>query len=423
MDIWRLLGLREAGRAERRATFWVGVMFFASLAATFLLRPLRDQFGVDRGVGELPYLYSLTLLATVVLVLPFWWLADRMPSRRFVPLILHVFTGLLVALALGLAALGGYDWSEALWLGEVFWGGFSALNVAVPALVWIHAVEHFDRAQAGRAFGLVAVGGTLGALFGSWAAGLLADQPVWTAGVGAAALLQVAHLAFRRSMSFCDQLEGGAARAGHARGGMLEGLQIVARDARARWICFYMLLFGVVGTAFYAAQTELLGEELEAAQDQRAWLADVEVYSQGFVLLLQVFCTGRLLKVLPAAALLVSLPVVSMLGLYVWWLAPTAASIFFVQVARRGARFALEKPAREVLYTPFDLATKHKVKFLLDTFAYRLGDLLGAFLQVGLRDLALGTGAIVAVTVGVAALSIFVAVGIARGQRASSPIS
>jgi AAA family ATP:ADP antiporter len=184
-----------------------------------------------------------------------------------------------------------------------------------------------------------------------------------------------------------------------------------------------MLLFGVVGTAFYAAQTELLGEELDAAQDQRAWLADVEVYSQGFVLLLQVFCTGRLLKVLPAAALLVSLPVVSMLGLYVWWLAPTAASIFFVQVARRGARFALEKPAREVLYTPFDLATKHKVKFLLDTFAYRLGDLLGAFLQVGLRDLALGTGAIVAVTVGVAALSIFVAVGIARGQRASSPIS
>ena len=99
MDIWRLLGLREASTAERRATFWVGAMFFLSLAATFVLRPLRDQFGVDRGVGQLPYLYSLTLLATVVVVVPFWWLADRMASRRFVPLMLHVFTLGLLALA------------------------------------------------------------------------------------------------------------------------------------------------------------------------------------------------------------------------------------------------------------------------------------------------------------------------------------
>ena len=44
-------------------------MFFACLAATFVLRPLRDQFGVDRGVDQLPYLYSLTLLATVFVVL------------------------------------------------------------------------------------------------------------------------------------------------------------------------------------------------------------------------------------------------------------------------------------------------------------------------------------------------------------------
>lgn len=423
MDIWRLLGLREASKAERRATFWVGAMFFLSLAATFVLRPLRDQFGVDRGVGQLPYLYSLTLLATVVVVVPFWWLADRMASRRFVPLMLHVFTLGLLALALGLSALGDYEWSGALWLGEVFWGGFSALNVAVPALVWIHAVEHFGRDQARRLFGLIAVGGTLGALFGSWGAGQLSEQPVWIAGVAAAALLQGARVAFTRSTAPCEQLDGGVARSEHARGGMLEGLRILARDGRARWICLYMLLFGVVATAFYAAQTELLGDEFETAQRQHAWLADVEMYSQGFVLLLQVFCTGRLLSTLPAVLLLVSLPVVSALGLGVWWLAPTAVAIFCVQVARRGARFALEKPAREVLYTPFDLATKHKVKFLLDTFAYRLGDLLGALLQVGLRELALGTGAVVAVTVGVAGLSILVAFGIARGQRASSPIS
>ena len=423
MNGWRLLGLRGASRAERQATMWIAAMYFAALASMFVLRPIRGQLGVARGVEAMPELYAVTLAATVLVVAPFWTLANRMASRRFVPICMHVCTAALLLLALGFSFIRARDWGEHPWIGKLFWGGFSAMNLAVPALVWIHAVEHFGRDQARRLFGLIAVGGTLGALFGSWGAGQLSEQPVWIAGVAAAALLQGARVAFTRSTVPCEQLDGGVARSEHARGGMLEGLRILARDGRARWICLYMLLFGVVATAFYAAQTELLGEEFETAQRQHAWLADVEMYSQGFVLLLQVFCTGRLLSTLPAVLLLVSLPVVSALGLGVWWLAPTAVAIFCVQVARRGARFALEKPAREVLYTPFDLATKHKVKFLLDTFAYRLGDLLGALLQVGLRELALGTGAVVAVTVGVAGLSILVAVGIARGQRASSPIS
>ncbi|MEC8652029.1 MAG: Npt1/Npt2 family nucleotide transporter, partial [Planctomycetota bacterium] len=97
--------------------------------------------------------------------------------------------------------------------------------------------------------------------------------------------------------------------------------------------------------------------------------------------------------------------------------------IFAIQVGRRGVNYAIEKPAREVLYTPLDLATKHKVKFLLDTFAYRLGDLAGAVTQVWLRDLGLGVGAIVAVTVGVAAVWIVVATALASSQREVSPTS
>ena len=398
-------------------------MFFACLAATFVLRPLRDQFGVDRGVDQLPYLYSLTLLATVFVVLPFWWLANRMSSRRFVPLMLHVFTVGLLMLAFGLSAAGDYEWSAQPLLGEAFWGGFNALNVAVPALVWIHAVEHFGRDQARRQFGLIAVGGTLGAVFGSWGARLLASQPVWCAVVGAAVLLQVAGFAFLRSVRHCRQMERSANGSVNAGGGLMEGIGVLCRDGRARSIGVYMVLLGVVATAFYAAQAELVGGEIKSARSQYEWLANKEIITQTFVLLLQVFCTGRLLSAWPAVALLISLPVVSTLGLSVWWLAPTAVGIFCVDVVRRGARFALEKPAREVLYTPFDLATKHKVKFLLDTFAYRLGDLLGALLQVALRRFEIGTGGVVAVTLGFALLSIVVALKLSRGQPSSPPTS
>ena len=124
-----------------------------------------------------------------------------------------------------------------------------------------------------------------------------------------------------------------------------------------------------------------------------------------------------------AVVLLVALPAVSILGLGCYWLAPTAVVIFAIQVGRRGVNYAIEKPSREVLYTPLDLATKHKVKFLLDTFAYRLGDLVGAVTQVWLRELGLGVGAIVLVTAGVALVWIKVATSLTSGQRGSSPIS
>lgn len=425
MNWWRLFGLSQATPAERRATFWVGVMFFASLASMFLVAPLRNQFGVHEGVERMPYLYSLTLLATVVLVVPFWWLANRMPSRRFVPIVLHASTAGLVALAFGLSAIGDYDWHRVAWFGELFWGGFSAMNVAVPALVWIHAVEHFGKEQGKRLFGLIAVGGTLGTIAGAWGARLLSGDgvPLWLVGAVAAAVLQLAWLAFVASQRHCRQLDGGGAAARHASGGMWQAVRILARDARAQQIALYMVLIGFVATAFEAAQTELVGNEIQRARDQNAWLADVRAWGNGLVLCLQVFCTGRMMTGLSPFVLLAALPLLSIAGLGVFWAAPTAATIFAVQVARRGAQYAVEKPAREVLYTPLDLATKHKVKFLLETFAFRLGDLGGAAAQAGMRDLGLGTGGIAAVTVLFALSWIGLAWSLGRDRRAELVVS
>lgn len=419
MWFWRLLGLRDANRHERTATFWIAVMFFASLASTFLLRPLRSQLGVDRGVEGMPWLYSLTLLATVALVLPFWALADRMPSRRFVPVSLQVGTGALLLLAGGLFVVGDYDWESHPWIGDAFWGGFSALNVALPALVWIHAVEHFGRQQGKRLFGLIAVGGTLGAVVGSWAA-RLDGVPLWLFAVVSALLLQGMLLAFRLSLPHCQRLEGGDTREHHARGGVLEALRIVARDRRALQITCYMMLLGFVATAFEAAQTLLVGDEVKSARAQHGWFADMTLYGNLVVLFLQVFCTGRWMPRTSPVVLLTALPLLSIVGLSVYWLLPTAFAIFCVQVARRGANYAIEKPAREVLYTPLDLATKHKVKFLVDTFAFRLGDWFGALLQAAMHAAALRTASIVAITIVFALVWIVLAWSLGGDQRARS---
>ncbi len=420
----RSFGLEAATPSERRAAGWIAVMFGAGLASMFLLRPLRDQFGVHAGVDSYPRLYTWTLLATTLAVLPFWWLANRMPSRRFVPLILHVCTGLVVVLALALAAIGDYDWSSAPKVGEWFWGAFSALNVVVPTLVWIHAVEHCRTDQARRLFGLIAFGGTVGAVVGSWLAGQLCDGldlPPWTAACASAVLLQGMLVAFRCSLPACREL-GSAADAGRvASGGVFEGLRILLQSGRARAIAAYMMLLGILATAFAAAETELVGAGVAGSREQHFLLASVEFWSQSLVLVLQLFMTGRLLQRWPAAVLLVSLPVVSVVGLAALWIAPVVLTINLVRIGRRGAQFAFEKPAREVLYAPLALATKHKVKFLLDTFAFRLGDLFGAWLAVGLRASGLGVGTAAGATTLVAL--VWIALGLRLGRRERQPAS
>lgn len=398
----RLLGLHDATSPERHATGWTAVMFGCAMAGTGVLRPLRDQFGVVQGVARMPYLYSLTLAVTLVFTPLFWWLCQRQPSRRFVPTVLHVLAAFNLLFGLGLTCIGDFDWKApgGQLVGELFWGYFSAFNVAVPTLVWIHAVEHFRREQALRLFGLIGVGGTLGVIVGSWLATCL-TSPSWSA-VASLLLLEltaVAHVCSRRA---CLRLGPEQPVERPPAASWYEGLLLLGRSPRLLAIGGYMVLLGMVATAFAVAQTELVGEQVARARDQQIWFASTEAWAQTVVLALQLCATGRLLRRFSAIWFLSLLPILAVSGLCVLALVPTAVAVAWVQIVRRGGQFALEKPAREALYTPFDVATKHKVKFLLDTVAFRLGDLLGAAYQVGLREAEFGRAGVMWATIGLA---------------------
>ena len=405
--VLRILGLAGATPAERRATFWTAAMFFCALASSFVLRPLRDQFGVAQGSAAMPRLYGITLAVTVLFVPLFWWLCDRLPSRRFVPIAWRALAVSMAAVFVALSSVGSYDWGteQARWIGEGFWGFFSAFNVATPALVWIHAVERFTRPQGLRLFGLVGVGGTAGAVAGSWLAGLVPalDLRPASAALASLLLLELGRLCYLASAKACDRMQAEAGEpstgARVSRGGLLVGLSLLRQQGRLRAIAGYMALLGMVAAAFAYARTELVGAQIGSAREQHGFLAHTEALSQGLVLSLQLFFTGRLLRRLPARVFLTMSPLLSALGLCAIWLWPSVWTVALVLISLRGVQFALEKPSREALYTPLDLETKHPVKFLLDTVALRGGDWLGACLQVGLaQGIALGKAGVFALS-------------------------
>ena len=73
------------------------------------------------------------------------------------------------------------------------------------------------------------------------------------------------------------------------------------------------------------------------------------------------------------------LPVLTLIGSTILATAPVLAVLVVFQVLRRAGNFAIQRPAREVLYTVLPRTEKYKAKNFNDTFVYRLGDQVGAW--------------------------------------------
>ena len=79
--------------------------------------------------------------------------------------------------------------------------------------------------------------------------------------------------------------------------------------------------------------------------------------------------------------------------------------------------YAVDRPTREVLYTVLSPDAKYKSKAFIDTFVYRVGDVVGSQVEGLLGRLAMGLGALVAVTVPLAIVWGVLGVWLGRAQQ------
>src|SRR5262249_40272029 len=143
----------------------------------------REEIGTAFGRDHLLPLFALTFVICVLLNQPYMRLANRLPLPRLLPPILHAFAISFVLLGAGFELLppvrqGVFAWSRpACILGAGFFSWVTAFVACGVAVVWVHAVSHFTTGQGKRLFGLVSVGGTLGAIAGSDLSRQLASLP------------------------------------------------------------------------------------------------------------------------------------------------------------------------------------------------------------------------------------------------------
>ncbi len=399
----RLLRLHDASPSERRAVGWTATAFFFVLFSYYLMRPLRENVAAAFPQGHLLRLFVLTLVLTTLLNQPYLALVRRLPSHRFLPYALHAFAASFVALAAvfagSAASLGTLGWTEWRDRGlAFFYSWVTAFSVCGVTIVWVHAVEWFTLEQGKRLFGLVSVGGTLGAILGSMASKQLADQSYSSVLVLAAVGIECGVAAWWMSLRACRNMASARsapapARAAHEGPSFVGGLLRVARQPYLRGIATFVLIASVAATTFYYQRIALSRELLFDDAARRSVEADINFWQNALCLGLQLFATSRVLLFFGLAVALCVMPLGSLLGIAAFGLWPAVGVYATVEVLRRMLQFGVDKPAREVLYTALDRDGKYVSKAVIDTAVLRAGDVLGALVNdLLLRMQVTGTG-------------------------------
>src|SRR3972149_6285002 len=167
----RLANIR---REEVAPTLVAGLFFFCVLTALMVVRPAREALGMQRGIETIRWLFIGTVVVTLLVNPLFGLLVSRFRRLVFVNATYLFFAfGLLAFYALLVLAPASVGERP----GRVFYVWFSVFNLFATMLFWALMADRFSLEQSKRLFGAIAVGGTLGAIFGPWLAGRLPRPP------------------------------------------------------------------------------------------------------------------------------------------------------------------------------------------------------------------------------------------------------
>lgn len=426
----------DARENELAALVWSAAYFFFVLSAYYVLRPIRDEAGVAGGVDNLAWLFTGTLVGMLLVHPLFAGLVARLPRRRFVPLTYRFFILHLIGFFLLYTFV---DPSKSVWIGRVFFVWASIFNLFVVSVFWSFMTDIYRPGQSKRLFGMVAVGGSIGAITGSTITSALAGP------LGSVNLLLVSALllefACRASHALEKHEPALAAAADEDRpitavgapadapdipvrteeiigGGMLEGMRRVASSPYLLGIAGLMLCFTIASTFLYFQQAEIVEQAYGDDREARTQLfANRDLAVNTLTLLTQLFLTGRILRWFGLGSALAFLPVLSLIGFGILGLAPVLGVVIFFEVLRRTGNFAIQRPAREALYTILPRKDKYKAKNFNDTFVYRAGDQIGAWSYTAMGWLGLGLSGLAFCMVPLSALWLGLALWLGRTSR------
>ena len=434
----RLSKLLAIHRTEVPPVLLSASYFFTVLCGYNFLRPVREAMGVSGGMNDLRWLFAVTSVVSLVVVLCFGGLVARTNRRKFIPIAyllvivcLLLFSGILI---LDIASGGGLIGSSSetdlsRLVGYVFFVWLSVANLFVTSVFWAFMVDIYTVEQGKRVFAFIGIGGTLGALIGGWATSIISSNtespylPVGLMLTGAAffglsifLVLLLDRITGSDAPSSSITRDFDSQKVPEVDGPFWEGLRAVLSSPYLLGIGLYVILMAISNTLIYFAQANIVFTNTDTFSERVAGFAQFDALAQALTLITQLFITTHLIKRLGVGWTLSILPAVTILGFATLsiWTAYGVMAIF--QAVHRATRYAVARPARETLFSVVSTSEKYKAKPVVDVFLYRGGDLAGVGVEGAFAAIGLSISGIAGATIPLAGIWSLLSLRLARTQ-------
>ena len=454
-------------RDEALTVVLMSVNVFLLLTCYYVLKVVREPLIADAHLfgftgAELKSYSSAGQTLLLLAVVPaFGWLTNRVSRIRLMTTMQIIFMGCLGAFYLLDQAGAPIGLAFYLWVG--------VFNVLVISNFWSYANDVYTEEAGKRLFALIGVGGSLGAITGAFLPGILNNL------VGTLGLMVIGVIALGCSMvlyQIVDRREehrkaavkqeraakGADASAAKDKRG---GFALVMRDRYLRLLALMLLVATIINTSGeyvigeiavrhskeYAAQqtgktadaappTPSSGSAAVAKTEDPKTKADADNdapetpaekaakdhYMKGFYssyygvvnlvsALLQLFAVTFLITKLGLRRALFIMPIIVLGGWVALLMFTNLATVRVEKTAENSLDYSLHNTLRQALFLPTSAEAKYKAKAAIDTFFFRMGDVIAGLGIVFLivRVLHLGAHTFAAMNIGLATLWLFLA--------------
>jgi AAA family ATP:ADP antiporter len=452
----RLLGaLAPVKRDELATVVILTVNVFVLLTCYYLLKVLREPMILLGGGAELKAYASAGQALLLLGVVPaFSWLSSRVDRVRLLTTMQLIFIGCLVAFYALAHARAPIGLAFYLWLG--------IFNILVVSNFWSFANDLYNEEQGKRLFAIIGVGASVGAILGAFVPhllhrvlGMYALMLVAAGGlVVSIALYRIADRRERMRSHRAHSIPGQPDEPAAARAPAMTrkgGFALVIKDRYLRLLVAMLLIATVINsTGEYVIGKMATDRAKQVAAEVAPGPAPAAVpagsgpaapsgkppaavdsaqgrylesfYSDYYALVnllsfaLQALVVARLLTWLGIRRALFVMPLIVLGGWVAVGLFVNVTMVRVEKTAENSLDYSLHNTLRQALFLPTDRDRKYKAKAAIDTFFFRMGDVIAGLGIVFLfvEILGLGVRAFAALNVVLAVCWLALAAGAGR---------
>lgn len=406
---------------------YTAILMFANvfliLCAYYFVKPLREGWIAVSDISGLTKMevraYSSFAQSVLLLFIVGWY--GHLSSRwKRVTLITRATLFCIANMVIFWFLQPGFFIDQLPASGIIFYLWVGMFGVFVVAQFWTFCADIYNDERGKRLLPFIAIGGTSGAVAGSWLVDMIVDSGI----IATEYLLIVATLPLFLSIKLTRIVDAYHRKDTSAGGNnsdkeiptLLSEKHIKSLMSGARLIFFSRFVLFAALVTLLANWVNTNGENLlfrviqdvlvnQAAEQgiidaqkiikftrdgTTAFYGDFFFWVNVIALFLQSFVASRLLKLGGFGAILMLLPVIALISYTAMALLPILAIVKIMKIAENATDYSVNNTARHVLWLPVNTTMKFLAKPAIDTLYVRIGDGLAAItVLVGVQLLSL----------------------------------